>query len=120
MREKMRGQGIRRPRGTIAAALAVCMGITMTVAGCASTDQARLTGFIGRTVTPGMPMEQALWRLTQEGFTCDERQAAPAIVCSRDQPRLVRSACVEQVELRRRADQTLATVDVAPTLCKYL
>lgn len=87
------------------------------LAGCASGDQARL---VGRTVMPGMPMEQALWRLSQEGFQCDERQAAPAIVCVRDQPRLVRSACIEQVELRRRPDQTVATVDVAPTQCNYL
>ena len=94
--------------------LAVAVGLT----GCYTVDQNRFSSFVSGTIAPGMPMEQALVRMTAEGFYCDAKAAPPAIVCTRSQQRLPLGSCIEQVNLSRAGSgKVLGAVDVAPIKC---
>lgn len=96
------------------AVLAAAMALT----GCYTVDQNRFSTFVAGTVTPGMPMEQALVRMTAEGFYCDGKVQPPAIVCTRSQQRLLPGSCVEQVNLSRGGSgKTVGAVDIAPIKC---
>ncbi|MBJ7308635.1 hypothetical protein ACFOLJ_17095 [Rugamonas sp. CCM 8940] len=93
----------------------------LALSACASVDQypsPELTSFINATVPPGMPSEQALLRMDVEGFTCDGRAGLQLVTCTRQQPRMMRSPCVETVRLTRDGKgKTITAVDVAPKTC---
>ncbi len=87
------------------------------LAGCYTVDQARLTSFVAETVQVGMPLEQALARMSTEGFACDTHSVGP-IVCTRMQARLLPNACTERVELvRGPGGRSVGRVDVPPIHC---
>ncbi|MBA5686301.1 hypothetical protein [Rugamonas apoptosis] len=98
--------------------IAVAMAAVLT--GCYTVDQNRFSTFVAGTVMPGMPMEQALVRMAAEGFYCDSKAEAPAIVCTRSQQRIFPGSCIEQVDLRRAsAGKAVGTVDIAPIKCVH-
>lgn len=67
-----------------------------------------------------MPVEQALVRMAAEGFYCDSKAAAPAIVCTRGQQRIFPGSCIEKVNLSRGGSgKTLGAVDIAPIQCAH-
>lgn len=99
--------------------LAVAL-VAMALTGCYTVDQNRFSTFVAGTVTPGMPMEQALVRMAAEGFYCDGKAQPPAIVCTRSQQRIFPGSCIEQVNLGRSGSgKTLGTVDIAPIKCVH-
>jgi hypothetical protein len=111
-------QGVRNAR-RLAPVLASACALAM-LSGCYTVDQARLTSFVGETVQPGMPLDQALVRMNAEGFLCDTRTAGP-IVCTRMQGRVLPNACTEKVELVRGAGgKAVGRVDVPPIKCTHV
>lgn len=91
------------------------------LAGCYTVDQTRFSAFVANTIQPGMPMEQVAVRMAAEGFYCDGRVAAPAIVCSRGQRRVFPGSCIERVELGTTGGgKTLARIEIAPIVCPHL
>jgi hypothetical protein len=88
------------------------------LAGCYTVDQSRLGNFVTQTVQPGMPMDQALVRMQAEGFFCDATGGA-VTVCTRSQDRLLRSSCIERVDLVRGAStaKTVGAIDVLEVKC---
>lgn len=88
------------------------------LAGCYTVDQARLRTFVNQTVEPGMPLDQAMTRMSTEGFQCDVKNGAALVVCSRPQKRAMQGDCLERVTLTRDLDKkTLTAVDVVPIWC---
>ena len=100
-------------RRLLMGALALCL------AGCYTVDQSRLGHFVTQTVQPGMPMEQALVRLQTEGFYCNVGDGGGVTVCTRSQDRLLRSSCIERVDLVRSASaaKTVGAIDVLEIKC---
>lgn len=99
-------------------AAAVAMAVALT--GCYTVDQNRFSSFVAGTVAPGMPMEQALVRMAAEGFYCDSKTEAPAIVCTRSQQRVFPGSCIERVDLMRSGSgKTVGAVDIAPIKCVH-
>jgi len=92
------------------------------LAGCYTVDQTRLGNFVTQTVQPGMPMDQALVRMQAEGFFCDAGNASigsAVTVCTRSQDRLLRSSCIERIDLVRStaAARTVSAIDVLEIKC---
>ena len=93
--------------------------LALSLAGCYTVDQTRLTRYVNDTLTPGMPLDQALVRMNVEEFNCDAASMAPAITCTRVQLHLPHK-CLERVNLSARAvgsSKILATVEVVPVVC---
>jgi hypothetical protein len=77
-----------------------------------------LRTFVNQTVEPGMPLDQAMTRMSTEGFQCDAKSGGPLVVCSRPQKRAMQGDCLERVTLTRNLDTKILTaVDVVPIWC---
>lgn len=96
-------------RGLLMLVLAAALG------GCYTVDQVGLSNFAAQTVEPGMPMEEALVRMRTEGFACEPQ--AGAMVCTRQQKRVMQGPCLERVDLVRGPGKSLGRADVAPIKC---
>jgi hypothetical protein len=96
------------------------LALALQLAGCAAPDQSRLGHFVTQTVHPGMPMDQALVRMQAEGFHCNAGAGADAVIlCTRSQDRLLRSSCIERVDLVHSATaaKTLGAIDILEVKC---
>jgi hypothetical protein len=112
----MQGEETMRRLGMPTAAVAMVVALT----GCYTVDQNRFSTFVAGTVAPGMPVEQALVRMAAEGFYCDSKAEAPAIVCTRSQQRVFPGSCIERVDLSRAGSgKTVGAVDIAPIKCVH-
>lgn len=105
---------VRALRGLVTA-----LPAALALAGCYTVDQPRLNSFARETVTPGMPLEQALVRMSVEGFDCQKDAASPAMMlCTREQRTLLRPVCVERVDLKSNAAKVVTAVVVPPVACE--
>lgn len=102
-------------------ALAAPLLMALTLAGCYTVDQPRLNSFANETVKVGMPLDQALVRMSVEGFSCQKDGASSAFKCTRDQRTTLRAVCVERVDLKTAGSKAVTAVVVPPVECgKFL
>lgn len=101
---------------------AALLGGLLTLAGCGTVNQAGLGNFVAQTVQPGMTLDEALVRLRTEGFDCNASSAHAPTICTRPLDRLLRTACVERVDLQRSAQSVklVGSVEVKETRCAKL
>ena len=105
-----------------AARQALLLAGLLALAACGTVNQAGLGNFVAQTVQPGMTFDEALVRLRTEGFDCNAGSTAALTVCTRPLDRLLRTACVERVDLLRSAQSVklVGTVEVKETRCAKL
>jgi hypothetical protein len=95
------------------------LALALQLAGCYTVNQTQFGNFVTQTVQPGMPYDQALVRMQTEGFFCSVGSSNAITVCTRNQDRLLRSSCVERVDLVRSATSTgtIGAIDVMEVKC---
>lgn len=105
----------RRLCGLLALALAA-------LAGCSTVNQGAFSNYVVQTVQPGMTLDEALVRMRAEGFSCNAATGGSVMVCTRPLERLLRTDCVERVDLAPsvNAAKLLGKVDVLETRCAKL
>jgi hypothetical protein len=111
---------IRRIAG--AATLAI-VGITLLTGcpGMSARDNEKFQARVARTVSPGMPFVTAIQKLVKAGFTCDDRSAAPLVLCTIDRQSLLPYACLERVALTTDSERrTVTVVEPRPIICAGL
>jgi len=96
----------------------LALGLSAALAGCYSVDQVRFSSDVAGVVAAGMPMEEALVRMRTEGFACEPQAAA--VVCTRQQKRVMQGPCLERVDLVRGPGKSLGRVETPPIQCKPL
>jgi len=97
------------------------LSLFAALAGCYTVDQPRLNAFANETVKAGMPLDQALVRMSVEGFSCQKDGASSAFKCTRDQRTALRAVCVERVDLKTGGSKMVTAVLVPPVECgKFL
>ena len=94
------------------------LALAAALGGCYTVDQVGLSNFAAQTVEAGMPMEEALVRMRTEGFACEPQAAA--VVCTRQQKRVMQGPCLERVDLVRGPGKSLGRVETPPIQCKPL
>lgn len=94
----------------IATLLVGCPGMT-------PKDNEQFRGYVDETLTPGIPFVKAIQVLTREGFECDDRGAAPAVLCDRIRGGFL-YACIYRIHLHLDAERkTLLSVTTPPIAC---
>jgi len=97
------------------------MPLLAALAGCYTVDQPGLNSFANQTVKVGMPIDQAIVRMSVEGFSCQKDGASSAYQCTRDQRTVARAVCVERVDLKTAGSKAVTAVVVPPVECgKFL
>lgn len=101
---------------------AATLGTLLVLTACGTVNQAGLGNFVAQTVQPGMTLDEALVRLRTEGFDCNASSVSAATICTRPLDRLLRTACVERVDLLRSAQSVklVGSVEVKETRCAKL
>ena len=84
------------------------------LAGCYTLNQERFAAYIAETVQPGVPLAQAMERLSAAGFSCDPRASSPAISCTRIRQSLLPYTCVERVNLVPNKEMTVVGFVAVP------
>lgn len=89
---------------------------------CTTVNQGAFNNYVAQTVQPGMALDEALVRVRAEGFSCNAGTAGSVTVCTRPLERMLRTDCVERVDLVRsvNAPKLLGKVDVLETRCAKL
>lgn len=105
-------------------AAAAAAATVAAMAGCANkpvaVDQDELPRFVARLLPPGLPMEQAMVRVDEEGFLC-QPPVNGQIVCSRKQQRLFRTPCQDTlVILRTNSSAPVLQSAAISTACRPL
>ncbi|MYN44340.1 hypothetical protein GTP23_04545 [Pseudoduganella sp. FT93W] len=102
---------------------ALCgLGALAALAACTTVNQGAFSNYVAQTVQPGMTLDEALVRMRAEGFSCNASTGGSVTVCTRPLERMLRTDCVERVDLVRsvNAVKLVGKVDVLETRCAKL
>lgn len=95
--------------------------LTLCLAGCYTVDDERFATHVQSLVRPGMPLEESIAVLRQDGFTCDPAPPMPSKTCSRRRQLLLPSACAERVNVYAGGKpHTVERLEVRKIVCTGL
>lgn len=97
--------------------------VILLMAACTSMapeDNQQLHSEIEARVSTGMRLTDAEHRLSDDGFSCDNRSSAPNISCTRIKQNVL-SSCVQRVNLTPDSEtRFVAAIALAPIACTSL
>ena len=98
------------------------LAVVAALAACTTVNQGAFNNYVAQTVQPGMTLDEALVRMRAEGFSCNASTAGSVTVCTRPFERMLRTDCVERVDLVRsvNAPKLVGKVDTLETRCAKL
>ena len=93
--------------------------LSASVVGCYMPNQTSLERQVSRTISTGVPLSQAVAKLSAQRFTCDSKPSSTGqLSCSRIRQRLLPSSCVERVVMTvSPAESSVSAIDVRPIVC---